>query len=80
MYSQDPRGDIRLPFCRKGALIPNLKDSRIRPNGIRDIVGAMSERGGGSGHDLEEAVHVLGLVVVVGSVGVQLVQITREHV
>lgn len=75
---ENPDGDLRLALGRERAVVPDLEDGGVRADGVGDVVGTVGEGGGGGGHDLQEAVHVLGLVVEVGGVGVDLVEVAGE--
>lgn len=74
---QNPDGDVRLAALDSTAL-PDLVDGSIRTDGVGDIVGTVSERGGTSGHDLHKGVQVFGAVVVVRDVGVDLVEVAGQ--
>lgn len=59
---------------------PNEVDGCVWTNGIRDIVGTVSERGGRSSHDLKEGVGVLSTVVVVLASSVNLLNVSGEEI
>lgn len=76
--AENPGGNGSLVTLGEHAGVPDLEDGGIGTDGVGDVVGTVGERGSGGSHDLEEAVHVLGLVVVASSVGVNLLDITGE--
>lgn len=77
---ENPGGDLGLALRGERTIMPDLENSSIGSDGVGNIIGSVGERSSSGGHDLEEAVHVLGFVVVVGSMGVELLDVTGEDI
>lgn len=74
--SQDPDRNRSLRAGLTGR--PDEVDGSEGADCVRDVVGAVGKRGSSSGHDLEEGVEMLGLVVKVGGAGVHVDNVTSE--
>lgn len=70
---QDPDGHGRV--LAGGVGLPDVVDGGQRAHGVGDVVGAVGERRGGGGHDLQEGKEVLDFGVVVHDARVLVLEV-----
>lgn len=73
---KDPDRNRRL-LC-DGTRIPDQKDGGKRTDGVRYVIGTVSEGRGGSGENLKEGVQMLSLVIKVSSAGVHVDDVANK--